>query len=219
MISECSGLVLRRTQALKGRSMLLLLTDHYGKISAGTSISERGKSGSALAVRRFTLGRYQITESRGNKNISSAETVKNYYALSEDYEKFLAASMVLEFTEKILPEDIPVPDLYQLVIDYLTLLLVRSEDFDTLTASWLMKALQNLGVLPDAENFQHDELLSSLDFVTMNAIAYILDNPLNAMRNLTLPTEKSMRFLRLILRYAAVQFDIGTLKSDLPKEV
>ncbi|MDR1778844.1 MAG: DNA repair protein RecO [Clostridiales Family XIII bacterium] len=216
---ECEGLVFRRTQAVKGRSVLLLFTDQCGKISAGTSISERGKGRSALAVRRFTRGRYQLTENRGRWNVRGAEAVHAYLALAEDYDRYQAASLALEFTEKMLPEDVPEPEIYRLLVEYLGILEERKQDYDTVSSAYFLKAFQALGVLPAPENFHSDALLSALDFVTIDTIIYIRDNPLCAMRNLTLPSEKSAKLLRLLLRYGAAQFDIGPLKSDLPKEV
>ncbi len=40
--------------------MVLLFSKKFGKISVGSNINEKGRSKSALAMRPFTLGRYEI---------------------------------------------------------------------------------------------------------------------------------------------------------------
>ena len=48
--------------------MITVLTKRYGKISAGTSINEGGKNKSALALRPFSYGRYDIFKNKDNYN-------------------------------------------------------------------------------------------------------------------------------------------------------
>ena len=59
MLSETTGIILKQVKTVKGIRMLKVFTREFGKISAGTSMSEKGKSKSALAIRPFTLGNYQ----------------------------------------------------------------------------------------------------------------------------------------------------------------
>jgi hypothetical protein len=219
MNKECRGIVIRQTKILKGQRMLLLITDQYGKISCGTSISERGKSRSALATRRFSLGQYQISELRGYRSVRSADLIKSYYNLSENYDKYIAASMVLELTEKILPEDLPSPEIYKLLITYMDMIEARKRSFDTLTIAYIIKVLQTSGLIPLPESFGEHELLKTIDSDTISAITYIMDCPLDSMLNLEFNPEKGAKLLRLVLRYSSMQFDIGPLKSDIPKEV
>jgi DNA repair protein RecO (recombination protein O) len=212
--SECEAIVIRQTKALKGRRMLLLFSDKYGKISAGASISERNKSKSALAMRPFTRGRYRLTSSRGYTNVASAETIKSYYGFGEDYDRFLNASLILEFTGKVLPEEIPAPDVYALLLTCLDLLETRKRGFDTIAVVYLIKILQLSGVFPERENFRHDELLSGLSFDIVNILVYLMENPPERMEKLALDEEKSAEILRLIIQYAERHLDIGPLKSN-----
>ncbi|MDR2157524.1 MAG: DNA repair protein RecO [Clostridiales Family XIII bacterium] len=210
---ECEGIVIRQTKALKGRRLLLLFSDAYGKIGAGTSISERSKSKSALAVRPFTRGRYQLASGRGYVNITSAETIQSYYNFGENYGKFLNASLLLEFTGKFLPEEVPAPDVYALLLTCLDLLGKRKRGFDTISLVYLVKVLQLSGVFPEAENFRHDELLSGLGFDIVNILVYLMENPPERMERLMLDEDKSARLLRLIIQYAEQHLDVGPLKS------
>jgi DNA repair protein RecO (recombination protein O) len=214
MIFECEGIVLRQTKALKGRRLISIFTDGYGKVSAGTNLSEKSKSRSALAVRPFTRGRYTLKRERSFINIQSAETVKSYYSLGDDYAKFTNASLVLEFAGRMLPEDAPAPELYAETLKFLDLLDGRKRAHGTLTAAWLVKALDYAGVLPEPENFGSDKLLSALGFDTLEALTYLGGNPLEKMAALALDDEIARALIRTLLRYAERHIDIGNLKSE-----
>ncbi|MDR0596418.1 MAG: DNA repair protein RecO [Clostridiales Family XIII bacterium] len=214
MLTECNGIVLRQTKALKGRRMILLFTDRLGKVSCGTSISERGKSASALAVRPFTVGRYTLRRERGYTNISGAETIKSYYSYGEDYDKYVNASLVLEFAGKLLPEEAPAPELYAATLSFMDMMERRRSAHRTLTAAWLVGALGFAGVLPDAQNFGSDDLLSALEFDTLEALAYMMGNPLEQMSALALDDGIASTLIRTLLRFAEQHLDITNLRSE-----
>ena len=214
---ECEGIIIRQTKILKGRRMILMLTDNFGKMSAGTSISERGKAKSALALRPFTLGKYQLKRSKGFTNITSGEVIHSYYGLAEDYDKFINASFALEFTSKILPEDAKANYYFNLLKEYLDMIERRKKSFSTLTNAYFIKILEHYGVLPEEDFFQHDELLSTLDSGIVNLILFFRNNPLSHVEKLALDTDKSAKLLRFLVTYAEHHLDFGPLKSELPK--
>jgi DNA repair protein RecO (recombination protein O) len=218
MITECDGLVVRQTKILKGRRMILLLTDRFGKISAGTSVSERGKSRSALAIRPFTVGRYQLRKNRGFTDITSGETIKSYYELSENYDKFLSASLAVELTSKALPEEAPAADVYAALIEFLDMMLRRRRNLTTLTNAYMVKLLEAFGVFPAADDFRGSELLLTLDSDIVNVLMFLRGNPLSRVEKLALDDEISAQLLRFLIRYAEAHLDIGQLKSALPLE-
>jgi DNA repair protein RecO (recombination protein O) len=107
MFTDTEGIIFRQVKTVNGRRMVLLFSKKYGKISAGTSISEKGKSKSSLAMRPFTYGRYELFVNRDSYHINSSEVIKSYYRIGEDVEKYMYCSYVLEFTEKLLQEEAP----------------------------------------------------------------------------------------------------------------
>ncbi|MDR1292714.1 MAG: DNA repair protein RecO [Clostridiales Family XIII bacterium] len=214
MTIECEAIVLRQTKATGGRRMILLFTDHHGKVSAGTNASERGKSKSAIAVRPFTLGRYTLRRSKGYVNIAAAEAVKPYYSIGEDYEKYLNASLVLEFAGKMLPDEAPAPELWAQTLKFMDMMEGRSRGRRTLTAAWLVKALHFAGVLPDAESFGDDKLFYSLGFDTLEALAYLMRNPIDKMAGLALDDGVADALITALLRFAKRHLDIENLKSE-----
>ncbi len=149
---ETEGIVLKQIKTAGGRRMIVLLSAKYGKISAGSRINEGGKNKSALAMRPFTYGRYQIFKSRDTYNIDSAETIRSFYGLGEDVDKYMAASYVLEFTEKIIPYEQPQRAITKLVFDFFSELETRESKYETLVLAYQIKVLKILGVMPELES-------------------------------------------------------------------
>lgn len=148
MITDTEGIILRQIKTVGGRRMLLLFSRKYGKISVGTSIAEGGKNKSALATRPFTYGRYELFKGRNSYNLNNAQVLKSYYAFGEDLDKYMAASYVLELTEKLLTEELPQPAVFRLLADFMAALEARSKKHDTLVLAYMVKLLDALGTMP-----------------------------------------------------------------------
>ena len=122
MVTDTEAMVLRQVKTLNGRRMLLLFTKKFGKISVGTNLTEGGKNKSALVVRPFTYGRYELFKGRENYSLNSGQVLKSYYGIGENLDKYMAASYVLELTEKLLAEDLPQPRMFALLLDFCSFL-------------------------------------------------------------------------------------------------
>lgn len=131
--------------------MTLLFTKKYGKISAGSTINEKGKSKSGLAVRPFTYGNYELYKKGDYYNINSAEVKQSYYRMGEDVDKYMHASFVLELTAKILPEGLPQPRIFNLLIDFMVELEKRQGKYMTLVLAYEVKVLMAIGMYPEIE--------------------------------------------------------------------
>lgn len=149
MITDTEGIVLRQIKAAYGRRMILLFSKKYGKISAGSSISEKGRSKSALAMRPFTYGRYELFKNRDNYNVNAAEVLKSYYKIGEDVDKYMNSSYVLEFTEKVLPEEQPAQAMFNLILDFFSVMEERKKSHGTLVLGYEIKTLKIMGVMPE----------------------------------------------------------------------
>ena len=148
MYTETEGIVLRQTKTLNGRRMIVIFSEKYGKISAGTSIQEYGKKKSSLALRPFTYGRYELYKNKDNFSFNGAETIQSYYHLGDNVDKYIYASYVMEFTEKILPEDAADPVLFQLLKDFLSMMENRKKAYGTIVLGYLCKAVAQVGNRP-----------------------------------------------------------------------
>ncbi len=152
LLTDTEGIVLRQVKTSYGRRMILLFSKKYGKISAGTGIGEKGRSKSSLALRPFTYGRYELFKNRDNYNINGADVIKSYYRIGEDVDKYMNGSYVLEFTERILGEEIPSPGIFGLLLDFFDLLENRNRGIGTLVLAYQTKVLKYCGVMPELDH-------------------------------------------------------------------
>lgn len=77
MLVSSEGIVLKQRKIANNRRMITVFTKNYGKISCGTSLSEKSKGKAALAIRPFTYAEYDIFKGRDYYNINSAQTKKS----------------------------------------------------------------------------------------------------------------------------------------------
>lgn len=152
MYTETEGVILKQINTVNGRRMLHLFSRKFGKISAGTSISERSRSKAALAMRPFTYGRYELYKNRDSYNINSAETIRSYYRIGEDVDKYMHASFVLELTDRMTLEEHSFPQLFNLVLAFLSAMESRKKKYGTLVLAFEIKALRLMGLEPQLEN-------------------------------------------------------------------
>lgn len=223
--------------------MIVLFSEKYGKISAGTSISERGKNKSALALRPFTLGRYELYKNKDSFSVNGAETIESFYSLGEDVDKYMAASYVLELTENILPEDQPSPGMFSLLKEFLGLLEKRRNSYDTLVIAFMIRALALFGAAPALDRCSRcgkegeykafsvedgglicsdclgasDELNPLIFGLTndiINVILYMETHPLRSLENLALPDGTEKMLRRILRQYYSYHLGIDNLKSE-----
>jgi len=215
VIKTYEGIVIRQTKIIGGRRMVLIFTRDEGKVSAGTHISEKSKGVAALAIRPFAYGQYTMTEKReGLRQLSAADIINAHFALGSDADRFSEASFILEFTDKILPEGAPEPEIFDLLKDYLGMIVVRKTDFRLLTISYMLKVMQELGVFPDAASLSGSELLSNLNGDILNALVFIEGQTLKRMEKLTLDIEKERAIFAALKAFAQKNLDLGAIKSE-----
>ena len=195
--------------------MILIFTREEGKLSAGTHISEMSRSRAALAIRPFAYGQYFLVEKNADlRSISSAEIIDAHFALGEDADRFAEASYVLELTDKLLPDGVRAPQVFDLLREYLAMLTGRKSDFRLLTISFMVKALREFGVFPDTASLAEGELISGLNGDILDVLAFITEQPLSRMDALTLEEEKERAIFGVAKLYAYDYLDLGTIKSE-----
>ena len=235
------GIVFRQVKIGGGRKMIHLFTKKYGKISAGSSIPEKTRTKSALATQLFTYSNYELYKSKDYYNINSGEVKKTYFKIAEDVDKYMQASFVLELTEKMLPEEMPQPRLFNLLIDFFAEMEKREKKHETLVLAYEVKALSLMGTFPQLEqcaccgsrenltcfsvkdggmicgncgNKVNDTLIYQPKFDIVNILKYFLKTPLQGFEKIALD-EATAKDLQGILRnYMSYYLDIGTLKSE-----
>jgi DNA repair protein RecO len=210
MYTDTEGIILRQIKIAGGRRMILLLSEKYGMISAGTSIPEKGRNKSSLALRPFTRGRYELYKNSDSYNINGAEVIQSFYSIGEDIDKYMAASYVLELTEKMLPEDDSMPGMYRLLRDFLTLLSDRKSEFDTPVIAFQIKALAMQGL-----SISQNPLLNGESDDKINIVKYIEDHPMSGLEGLSVSEELRVPLSSQIKQYIFDNLGIGNLKSEM----
>lgn len=145
------GIVLRRTKIANGRRIILLLTYNLGKISAGTNLNERNNTRSSAALRPFAYGTYQLFQGRNYYNLDRADTLRTFYGIGENPDKFLYASTALELTEKIIPQEVPQPAIFNALIDFLRSIEKANENELTILLAYEVKLLRITGLSPGTD--------------------------------------------------------------------
>ena len=128
--------------------MITVLTRRYGKISAGTSINEGGKNKSALALRPFSYGRYDIFKNKDNYNINGAEIIQSFFSIGEDVDRYIGASYGLELADRVLEEGQPSPAFFSLLLDFMSCIEKRKKAYGTLIIAYQLKILALSGCAP-----------------------------------------------------------------------
>ena len=149
MLVTTEGIVLKQRKIANNRRMITVFTKNCGKISAGTSLSEKGKGKAALALRPFTYADYDIFKGRDYYNINSAQAKKSYYSIGEDLDRFLVASKFIEYLDGILEEEKPRPGLFDMTLEFLESITHASRNFETLLYAFIVKTLRVQGIMPE----------------------------------------------------------------------
>ena len=149
MIITTEGIVLRQRKIANNRRMIVIFTKQQGKLTAGTSINEKSRSKSALALRPFTYAEYDIFKGREAYSINSASVSKSFYSIGEDLDRFMTASSFIEYLDKVLPEGEPMPKLFDLALDFLQSVSATNNAPETLLFAFIVKTLSMLGVAPE----------------------------------------------------------------------
>lgn len=208
MYIQTEGIVLRQVKTLNSRRMITIFSKNYGKISAGSSISEGGKNKTALALRPFTYGKYELFKGRESYNIQGAETLKSYYAIGEDVDKYMAACYVLELTDKVLMEEQPQPKQFMLLLDFLEMLEKRKKAYNTLVIGYQLKLLKAQGLTAS------EGLKSSVSADIIETLKYIEDHKLLELEKLALKSDTEKKIRQLLKEYFATYLGLDSLKSE-----
>lgn len=241
MYISTEGIIFRQVKAAGGRRMILLFTKKYGKISAGSSLSEKGRSKAALALRPFTYGNYELYKGRESYNLNSAEVVRSFFRIGEDLDKYMSASFVLELTEKMLPEDLPQPGVFNLLAEFLAAMEKREKKHQTLVLAFEVKALAKLGSFPELDrcarcgaeegiryfsirdggmvcgkcrNPANDTLIYEPKFDIVNILKYFSKTPMSGFEKIALDENAAEELQNILREYMSYYLDVGRLKSE-----
>lgn len=242
MFVNSEGIVLRQVKTAGGKRMILIFTRKYGKISAGSNLNEKGRNKSALSIRPFTFGNYELYKNKDYYNINNGQVEKTFFSIGEDIDKYILTSYVLELTEKLLPEEMPQPRVFSLLLDFLTEMEKRERKHDTLVLAYETKLLNALGLFPETKRCvccgkennlagfsvkdggmicagcradkANESLIFSPSFDIIGVLDYFTKKPLEAFAKIALDDDTAKGLMEIYREYLAYHLDIRDLKSD-----
>jgi DNA repair protein RecO (recombination protein O) len=139
-----------RTRALGEKDrVLVILTQEYGKLSASARGSRNPKSKLAPISQPFTLANFFLARGRSLQIVTQAVIEDAHINLAKDLVKTAWASYVCELSDA-LPEDLPDPDLFELLMVTLHALdNTQSNSHAEVIGRWFeAKYLAHLGYAP-----------------------------------------------------------------------
>ena len=213
MYTESEGIILRQTKTANGRRMIEVFSKNYGKIGCGTSINEGGKNKSALALRPFTHGKYELFKNGDNFNISSAETIDSFFSIGEDVDKYMYACYVLELTDKVVLEGQPFAAGFSLLLEFLKVLEDRKKSYKTLVIAYQTKLLDLLG-LKASDGLSADSLNLKINADIIQMLRYLEDHKLSDLRGIALTDENAAVLSNILKVYFSHHLEVSDLKSE-----
>ncbi len=149
MIITTEGIIFKSVKTVNNRLMLSVFTRKFGKINVGTGLSGKNKKKTELFLKPFTLSNYHIYKNNDFFNLNYGDVKKSYFDIGADVDKYIMASSILEISEKILPENVSSPKLFDDLVEYFDLISQKKVNYSLISISYKLKLLKELGYLPD----------------------------------------------------------------------
>lgn len=156
--------------------MTLLLTDRYGKISAGMWDRAKGKKPRTQSVAPFSRIHAVIVQRRNSYDLIRAEIEKSNYELGEDVDKYLYASYALELTDQAVSENVPVPEVFELLSTFLDMLTVRKSSHLTLLIGYELHLMRVLGTSMETSRCVRCGSTEKLQYISVSDGGVICEN-------------------------------------------
>ena len=165
MDEKTQGLILKLIDYKDADKLASIFTFDYGVITAKFVGVKKEKAKLKAVAQPFTYADFNFTTRAGNKVVSGANLIDNFYQLMLDYNKTICGYIVLDIIKSILPEGKAEQDLFLLSISALKN--IETENEYVATIDFILKFLNFSGVgveLPETEYVYLDKLTG--DFVS-----------------------------------------------------
>lgn len=113
------GLVLRVNAYNDTDAMLTLLTHDYGKLSVKARGLRRKNSPLVAVCQLLAYGEFTLFENRGYYSINEGQSIELFQGLRRDLQKLSLGTYFAQVAETVSQEDIPNPELLNLVLNCL----------------------------------------------------------------------------------------------------
>ena len=154
MDTKTAGIVLKRQNFGEADRILKIFTKELGLITAIAKGCRKVKSKRAGCFELFTEANFNFHRRTGELFlVTSAAKVQSFEWL--DLVALKKIYLAVEWLLTLVPPEKAVPDIYQLLLDYLTAL-KKQNKISLLNIAFKTKLLVQLGFLPDPDSFGED---------------------------------------------------------------
>lgn len=141
------AIIINRLNLGESDRILTLFSPEYGKIRAICKGSRKTKSKFGGHTELFSLADFIITTGKNLDIINDVTLTSSFLASSPDMEKIKTAYYFAEVVNKLLPDETPNAEVYELLLD--CLMNINDTDIHLLQLIFVAKLLKILGIYPE----------------------------------------------------------------------
>ncbi len=145
---KTEGILLRRHNLGEADRILTLLSPELGKVRVVAKGVRRGRSKLAGHLEPFVVTQLHLAKGRNLDIVTSAQGVRYYNLASAELERLGLAHLLLEICDKVLTEQQPQPEAYELLCEVLAAL-ESGVDASLVRHYFYVKLLDALGHWPE----------------------------------------------------------------------
>ncbi len=145
------ALVLRTADFKDNDSMLTLLTQDYGLMSAKVRGAKKQTNKLFCASRQFCCAEYSFYEKDGRYGVKGVHIKKSFGHMQDDYEAYASACFVSEVIQKVAQEEDESKKLFALVVNVMYALDMNAASPKTAACYFVQRLLQIEGVYPQTQ--------------------------------------------------------------------
>lgn len=149
MYLKIQGLVLRVTEYNEHDSILTILSQNHGKVTAKARGLRRKNSPLIAQCQLLAFAEFTLFENRGIYVITEASTIELFHELRSDLTRLTLGTYFAQVAEVICQEDLPSPDVQSLVLNCLYALSRLGQRESKVKAVFELRAACIAGYYPD----------------------------------------------------------------------
>lgn len=145
------GVVLKETEVGDGNKMLTIFSKNYGKVTVKANGAKKSNSKFLAGTQQFTYCDYVVTKTKNIYVLNSAEIIKSFYKITEDYETLCCALTCVEIITKNIQDNFEAnEELFLLIYTFQQMATLKHPKI--ILSMFIMKFMQILGLEPYLES-------------------------------------------------------------------
>ena len=120
MEEKVNGIVLRSVDYMDYDSILSIFTLEKGVLTAKMKGVKRSGAKLKFASEPFCFAEFVLAERNGKRTVTGVTLADGFYALRDNFESFMCASVIMEFLQKFCLDNVPMPELFHCAIKSLS---------------------------------------------------------------------------------------------------